>query len=74
MYKTSLGRVIEYPYRLMSQLAMHKNDKLRELVSVSKCMFDEIQRLDLHISKLIEENTRLKHENEFMLRLINERD
>lgn len=37
-------------------------------------IFTELKNLDREISVLLGENMRLKHENEFMLRIVNDRD
>lgn len=72
-YKTAQGRSVEYPMQLAARLAKNGNDDTRELVDATHKIFRELQNLDYELTTLHEENKRLKHENEFMLRLINER-
>lgn len=71
-YKTSQGRTVEYPMALAAKAAKSTDDA-REIVDKTFSIFREMQNLDIELITLREENKRLKHENEFMLRLINDR-
>lgn len=72
-YKTSQGRTVEYPHSLAAKLLSKGCEDVTALVDASHKIFREMQNLDSELITLREDNKRLKHENEFMLRLINER-
>lgn len=71
-YRTSQGRIVEYPMAIAAKAAKSTDDA-REIVDKTFAIFRELQNVDMELITLREENKRLKHENEFMLRLINER-
>lgn len=73
-YKTFLSGYIEYPYALLQRIRDKKvsRDDFMELLSNYSDVFNKIQSADSHLITLTAENQRLRHENEFMLKLINE--
>ena len=77
-WKTVLGDQLEYPFMLHHRLARQKNpptrDDILEVMGMVTRIHEAAQRLDTKVSFLTEENTRLRHENEFMLKLINQRE
>jgi hypothetical protein len=74
MYTTAQGRKVNFPYAIAAKLVVDCSDDVKQVVSDMHQMFTELQNLDREISILRGENMRLKHENEFMLRMVNERD
>jgi len=73
-YRTSQGRTVDYPHGIAAKL-LHKGcEDITSLVDATHKLFREMQNLDSELITLREENKRLKHENEFMLRLINARE
>jgi hypothetical protein len=71
---TALGHSVEYAFRVLSKPMSKCTEKNKKFIDTYQRLFDVMIHLDNHIITLREENMRLKHENEFMLRLINERD
>ena len=69
-YKTSQGRTVEYP---MALAAKAETENAKYIVDKTYSIFRELQNLDIELITTREENKRLRYENEFMLRLINER-
>lgn len=63
-----------FSYKLAAHLARTGNDQVRALVAEAQKLHTTACELDAHVRTLTAENLRLKHENEFMLRLLNERD
>jgi len=74
MYTTAQGRKVNFPYAIAAKLVVKCSDDVRQVVTDMHKMFTELQNLDREISILRGENMRLKHENEFMLRMVNEKD
>jgi hypothetical protein len=72
-YKTSLGRVVEYPYTIAKELCSG-SEKEKQLVDATRKIFEELQRIDSELITYREDNKRLLIENQFMIRLINMRD
>jgi len=73
-YKTTLGREIKFPYSIASKLLVDCSDDVRNLICDFSEAFEEIKRLDYEITNLRMTNQRLQHENDFMVKLINDRD
>lgn len=73
-YLTARGRTVEYPYTLAAKVVCTQNDDLLEIVNATAEIFRELQYADYELITLRQENLRLKHENEFMIKLINSRD
>lgn len=73
-YLTAQGTRVEYPFALAAKAARLGNDDINEIVSSSYKIFTCLQNADYELITLREENKRLKYENEFMLRLINEKE
>ena len=76
-YKTIQGETIDYPFALSAKAAKGgkgASDAAREVASESYRMFQALTSLDREVSFLRQENQRLKHENQFMIRLINDRE
>lgn len=70
-YKTSQGRIVEYP---MAIAIKAETEDAKYVVGKTRAIFRELQNLDAELITMREENKRLRYENEFMLRLINERN
>lgn len=71
---TSLGHVLEYPYRILDRPMPKWTEADKDFVSKYQRLFNILCSVDNYVITLREENKRLQHENEFMLRLINERE
>lgn len=78
-YKTIFGVEIMYPYN--AAVSVHKSYHLwmkseigKEWSSLYTKVFDQLQNVETDYITLREENKRLRYENEFMLRIINERE
>ena len=74
MYTTFRGIKVEYPYRLAAAAAKVGNDDVCKLVDHTHKIFRELQYADAQVITLREDVRRLRIENEFMLRLINDRN
>ena len=73
-YKTSSGRTVEYPYALAAKAQKNGNDELRELINATVKIFSELQYADNEVVTLREEVRRLTAENNFMVRIMENRD
>ena len=77
-HKTIRGREIEYTYAVAAKIhgSSHaaKSKEAKAWMMAYQRAFDELTNLDMECVTLREENKRLRHENEFMLRLVNERE
>ena len=73
-YTTAFGRVVEYPFALAANAVRAGRDDVNQIVHDTHAIFSALQTADAAVITLRLENQRLKHENEFMLRLINDRD
>jgi hypothetical protein len=74
---TALGKTLHYPTALHAKIARaarpDREDVLDCLAQVRR-IHEEAQRMSVRIGELEAENLRLRHENEFMLRLVNARE
>lgn len=73
------GKVLSYPYALHTKVInLPMRDSTRDQVigalNAAKEWYDMALRLDAECRTLTNDNLRLKHENEFMLRQLNERE
>jgi regulator of replication initiation timing len=59
--------------RLASEKKPTRDDVL-DVLDNTKKIYEEALRLDNRVRALIQENLRLKYENEFMIRVLNERE
>lgn len=73
-YTTSRGKKVTYPYVLSAKALQIDNEEVNEIVGAAFAIFEELMIADAEVITLREENQRLKYENEFMLRQINERE
>ncbi len=73
-WKTVNGTTIEYPFAIAAAAVRLGRDDVNEIVAATRRIHDQARRLDMQVRDLQAENLRLRHENEFMLRLLNERD
>lgn len=72
-YKTYLGKRVEYPYSLVAKIIKEsKREDVSLLIHKSKEIFDALRDVDGKLTTMVEENIRLKCENEFMIRFIND--
>lgn len=68
---------IPYPHALTAKIARStkiNRDDVMELLKSYAELHSIAQRMEAQINQLAGENLRLKHENEFMLRLVNNRN
>lgn len=76
-WQTQLGTTLEWPFKLHAAIVRSKKvniDQVVEILNEAKRIHDEALKMDAEIRRLKEENLKLKHENEFMLKLINAKD
>ncbi len=77
-HRTIYGREIEYPYAVAAKIhgSSHaeKSEEANAWMMAYQRAFDDLTNLDMECVTLREENKRLRYENEFMLRLVNERE
>ncbi len=71
-WETVNGADLEYPFALAAQAVKTGREDVCEVVARTRRIYDEAQRLNRQVTELRAENLRLRHENEFMLRLIGE--
>ena len=70
------GSQIEFPYALWAKLARSRQIRREDVMDAlqeSQRIHNEAMRLSSRVVELEAEAIRLRHENEFMLRLINDR-
>lgn len=72
-WKTIYNVEIEYPWKAAGSPPGTWSPDTHAWVSRYQRLFDQAQRMEAEICGLRDENLRLKHENEFMLRLVNSR-
>lgn len=73
-YKTTIGACVEYPHAIAAQLLkVSGDDMLSEYITKTREIYSVLQSLDSMCITLKEENKRLLYENQFMIRLINDR-
>ena len=72
------GSTLEYPFALHAKIARSNGkasrDDVLDVLEQTKRIHNEAVKMDVMIRELQAENLRLKHENEFMLKLISEKD
>lgn len=79
-WRAVTGGELEWPTRLHAWLARCSHgdpvdwDAVMEVLHRAKKIHEEALKLDAKCRDLMNDNMRLKHENEFMLRLINEKE
>jgi hypothetical protein len=73
-YKTARGITVEYPYALAAKAAKLGNDQMNELINDTVRIFHELQYADNEVVTLREEVRRLTAENNFMVRIMENRD
>jgi len=75
-YTTITGREVPYTWQVAAEvygnIQKASSEEAKHWMSSYKALFDETRELDLECATLRRENQRLRHENEFMLRLVNE--
>jgi hypothetical protein len=75
-FRTVQGRDVEYPFEVIQKIhgsVSLLSDDGRAWALEYQRVFDQLSNLDRECTTLRGEITRLKHENEFMLRLVNEK-
>lgn len=73
-YRTCRGRDLPYPYAASGKGRPYLDENDKRWVTIYTTAFNEATALDAELLRSREENSRLTHENEFMLRLVNGRD
>ena len=77
-HRTIHGREIEYTYAVAAKIhgSSHaeKSEEAKAWMRMYQSAFNELTNIDMECVTLREENKRLRYENEFMLRLVNERE
>lgn len=72
-WTTSHGVRVEYPLAVTGKQPKDWDERDEHYVAAYTHLHEQAMRMDMELVALRAENLRLKHENEFMLRLINER-
>lgn len=70
-YLTAQGVRVEYPLTLRAKALKTSNEDILQIVNETHKIFKCLQDADYELITLREDNKRLKHENEFMIKLIN---
>ena len=73
-WTTSHGVRVEYPLGVTGKHLKDWDERDEHYVAAYTHLLEQAMRMDMELVALRAENLRLKHENEFMLKLINERD
>lgn len=76
-WTTAHGSQLEFPTALWAKLARANKPKREDVMDAlqgAQRMYTEAVELSNRVVELENEVLRLKHENEFMLRLLNDRD
>lgn len=73
-WTTSHGAKVEHPWRASGKQPKDWDERDKQWVQKYTHLHEQAMRMDMELVGLRAENLRLKHENEFMLRLINERE
>ena len=77
-YKTIHGREVKFAYEvavsIYGSLPRAKSEEAKAWLTAYQNAFDQLSNLDCECVTLREENKRLRYENEFMLRLVNDRE
>jgi hypothetical protein len=76
-WTTASGRTVDFPYPFFAELIRSPNpspEAVKKAVDQAHKTHMCAIELNNQVIRLQEEVKRLKHENEFMLRLINDRD
>lgn len=73
-YKTAFGKDIEYPYALAAKAVRTGSEDVIAVVNATHNIFTALQIADAEVITLREENKRLRYENEFIIRLINNKE
>lgn len=76
-YTTIRGKKVPYTWQvsvdIYGSIQKATSEEAKHWMNSYQTLFDETRELDLECTTLKDENQRLRHENEFMLRLTNER-
>ena len=76
-WTTQLGRTLEFPVTLFAEIARSPKpgrEAVLDALAFTQRLHNEAVALNNRVCELQAEVLRLKHENEFMLRLLNDRD
>lgn len=77
-YRTIQGRDVFHPYeavtKICGNMSRSMGDDTKAWMTQYQRLFDEMVNLDRECTTLRDAKRRLEHENEFMLRLVNDRD
>ena len=73
-WTTSHGVKVEHPLQASGKQPKDWDERDKKWVQKYTHLHEQAMRMDMELVTLRAENLRLKHENEFMLRLINERE
>ncbi len=73
-WTTSHGFKVEHPLQAAGKQPKDWDERDKQWVQKYTHLHEQAMRMDMELVTLRAENLRLKHENEFMLRLINERE
>ena len=73
----AMGKQLDYPFALHAKIARctsPQRDDVLDVLERAKAIHDEAMRMSARICELEVENMRLKHENEIMRKVLNERE
>ena len=76
-WTTQLGRTLEFPTTLFAEIARAQRpnrEAVLDALAFTQRLHNKAVALNTRVCELQAEVLRLKHENEFMVRMMNERD
>ena len=71
-YLTAQGRRVEYPLALHAEAVRTGNEDVLKIITATFEIFKCLQNADYELLTLRQEVQKLKYENEFMLKLVND--
>lgn len=73
-WTTSHGARIDHPWQVSGKQPKDWDERDKHWVSHYSHLHEQAMRMDMELVGLRADNLRLQHENEFMLKLINQRE
>lgn len=76
-WTTQLGRTLEFPVAMFAEIARSQRpnrESVMDTLAFAQRLHNEAVALNNRVCELQAEVLRLRHENEFMVRMMNERD
>lgn len=73
-WTTSNGAKVEHPWQASGKQPKDWDERDKQWLQKYTHLHEQAMRMDMELVALRADNLRLRHENEFMLRLINQRE